>query len=327
MARFIVNLAIIFSGLTLFPLLIGCGKGKDVAGGSVTETGNALVGFVQDVVGNPVANAKVCIYKTNITEDSVNKNRPDPVIIVDSMYTDGQGQFHFLGLRPGIYSIDGSMSSANLFAAKKGIFFDSTRTVTDTLVLKRAGTIRGLVYKGANIAPFSLSGFILVNIEGLYNHLTIADPYGQYTIGDIPEGVYTLGFYSNDNNYLNLFIDSIRVIPDSITNITLVTLAESPNAPPPRPTGFTAQYDTANGLVYLRWNQLKFTNLLGYKIIRKIQYNESLGDESPVLLDTSYVDTVSDLINNSKVIYLLHSIDKAYNESLNAGPIEFVIKN
>ena len=315
-----INLFLLISGLCL----LGCGKNKpgDIAGTS-SQAGNALTGVALDISGSPVSGASVWVYPTTEREDSA--PYPGKLEIIDSANTDDNGCFRFIGLKAGKYTLDCRSFKDGLFGMVKGVVFDSTRSVIDTLVLKKPGSICGTVYMGMDNALFPFNGYVLVNIEGLYDHLVMADRYGKYVINGVSEGVYTIGYYANNSYYLNEYIDSVRVSPDSVSILMPVYLKESPDAPPSKPVGFTARYDTANALVYLQWRPVLNEKLLGYQVVRKILFNEG-SDFSSVITDTVYVDTVSGVAAGTKIMYMVRSIDKAYNESLNAGPIELVIK-
>lgn len=297
-------------------------KGVEVAG-PVTVVGNpkvAFTGIALDGSGNPVESAKVYVYKISAATNVRFPNTPE---IVDSANTDSEGQFLFSGLRSGIYALDGSLPSENLYASINGINFDSTQILTITLVLKKPGIIKGVINYDYPIS----NSFVLVNVEGLYkrNHLMMADNQsGEYELSNVPEGYYTIGFFSYD--YKTRFLDSVYVASGSILTLDTIVLQMRPDLPPPIPTGFTAEYDTGNAVVVLQWNPVQLSKLLGYRVIRKIQPGE-INNISTVLTDTTYIDSVAGIPKGSSVIYLVKAVDKAYNESQNAGPIEIVIKN
>ncbi len=307
----------------LVVLIWNCSNNGPILAGPVTVAGNpkcALTGVAHDALGNPVAGAGIFVYKIDASTNDGFPNTPE---IIAFVYTNGMGQFQFVGLRPGTYTLDGSLLSSNLFATQKDILFDSTALIIDTLVLKKPGIIKGVVKYDFQ----TNSGYVQVNVEGLYkrnrqimaNHET-----GEYEIDDVPEGLYTIGFYSYD--YINQFVDSVHVVMDSVICLDTIFLQVRPDAPPPKPHGFTAQYDTAGALVTLKWNSVGISSLAGYKVMRKIQSGDVI-EISPILTDTFYVDSIAGIPNGSMVMYLVKSIDKAYNESLNAGPVEISIKN
>ncbi len=321
-----IFLRMLLCGISVFVFWQCSNNGPGDIAGPITETGNPKLACVfVDAQGNAVAGAKVFVYKTIVSNDTINRRYPLRLMAIDSTNTGNYGNVEFMELKPDTYTIESRYNAGNLFALKKGIVFDSTRIVSDTLLMKEPGNIQGFAFRGEKDYQYPSSGFLLVNVEGLLSQLTVPSYDGEFWLTNIPEGVYTIGFYSSDNAYYNKFVDSVRVSSGSIVDLGIIHLTPTFEAPPPRPAGFTARYDSVNGLVYLSWHSVGISNLLGYQVMRKYQMSETTF-KTAILIDTFYVDTVTAFPDSARIVYLLKTIDRAYNESMNAGPVEVINK-
>jgi hypothetical protein len=306
-------------------LLVQCADNNPEIAGPSSEAGNpSASGLVVDSTGKPVPGAKVLIYLAPDESTYAASFYPQNLTIADSVTTDNNGNFEFNELATGNYTMEGHLYSSNAHALKKGINVDTASTRKDTLVLKRSGTITGIAVKSGSMGligePY---GFILVNVEGTYNRIVIAGDSGYFRLQNVPEGVYTLGFYSN-NGFLTEFIDSVQVKAGDTTAMDTVMLRINPLLEPPMPAGLTADYDTASQTVTLGWNRVDVSDLLGYKVERRNRQGDVLF-LSGIISDTVFVDSVASVPDSTTICYLARSVDSAFNESLNAGPVEITI--
>ncbi len=228
-------------------------------GGSEVETKVGLFGKLVDESGITVESALVRAYSTgNTTRPVVGLDS----IPVDSTYTDSLGEYLFTNLPSGTYNLEGIYDavSETLYVLIPGLTFDSALYVgIDTL--KAPGTVRGSVLFDAT----DKSG-VLCYIPGT-SYLAITDASGNFEIPNVPPGVHSVT--CNLGGYSRVTVPNVEVISDSTTVLAPVALVIDPLLNPPAPRGLTAEYDSAHGIVSLRWDSVKVSDLAGYVIYRK----------------------------------------------------------
>ena len=296
--------------------------------GPSTEEGNPqIVAIVVDNDKNPVAGATVVTYRVLDNGDST--QQPASAVRVAEQLTGADGKCSFSNIAPGNYSLSASDSSANLSALKSDITISDLQPrrpdFTDTIVLVAPGGIKGVVSRGGvmgNATNQNLSdAFIQVKI-GEIDRSTVTGPDGKYSFANLPMGVYTIYYYATDGFYSSKR-ENVGVRPGVDTTLDSVVLRPVPRLLPPK--GFRADYDTVAGIVNLYWQKVFFDSLRWYEV-KRINLTAP-GETVYIAYDTLFSDTVSGIPAGTILDYVVRSVDKAFNPSPNAGPVEITVIN
>ncbi len=310
-------------------ILISC---AEKAVGPATEEGNpVLAGTVVTPAAKAAENATIQVYRPPVIFDSAfYVPRVEPVAVTT---TGEDGYFAFFELAPGLYVIECIDPGNNAYAISGTIkiLTDSGRgdsavpVVLDTITVTKPGAIQGTVTRDGVLGGQSNmgldDGFIQVMLLEI-NREDLSRQDGSFELGRVPEGIYTLAFKADD--FFTAYKDSVKVESGKTTTVDKVTLERIPWMPPPKPGNLTADYDTANALVYLKWSPAKAGDLLGYQVERR---------ENPLVtglvftaMDTVYSDTVSSVSSGTTLYYVVRAINERFMASANEGPVEIKVK-
>ena len=166
-----------------------CSNRDTVAGGSASETGNALVmGRLVDT-RQATGMSEVRLYPLyyNPVEDSVAEG-----VYADT--TDAAGNYRFAEVEPGDYNIEG----VHLENRDRTLIFD-IRVGTDDTVVVRTDTLRlpDQILIPLPIHPNLETGYVYVPGTSIYYYLDSELIMGEYIVVDsIPAGIRPVFYYS-----------------------------------------------------------------------------------------------------------------------------------
>jgi hypothetical protein len=294
--------------------------------GPSTEEGNPqIVAVIVDGDNRPVAGALVVAYLMP-TNNNLNV-QPETARSATTTRTGPDGSCLFEGLDPGRYSVVASDNAGIRSAMRSDIIITvmvpDAPEFSDTLVLAATGGIRGTVTRngvqGLVSNQILKDAFIQVRLGEIYGvYTTIED--GAYSFGNLPAGVYSLYFYATDG-FLCTKRDSITVVAGDTTVENTVILTPWPRLVPP--IELRAGYDTSAGIVTLRWQRVQYDSLRWYEVERIDLAGPR--DTVCISIDTLYHDTVKGIPAGTVLDYVVRSVDKAFNRSANAGPVEITV--
>ncbi len=294
--------------------------------GPTEEQGNPqIVAVVVDDLHRPVASATVFVYKVPSYPDSVDQP-PASALLLYTSPTDSAGACTFEKLVPGRYSLKAVDADSAHSIARTNILISQPKPLlpefSDTLVLATPGGFHGVVTRGGSsnaVNQQMKDAFIQIKI-GEIDRSTVTGPDGKYAFYELPAGSYTAYFYATDGFYAAKR-ENIVIRPGNDTTIDSVFL--KPRILPP-PKGFIAAYDTLTGIVRCSWQKVIFDGLWYYAIDRKCISAPSL-DASYTSFDTLLTDTLGSIPRGTVLYYVVRSVDKAFNPSINAGPVKITV--
>lgn len=266
------------SVLTLSPFallaLAACDRADGPGSASVT-------GVLRLPGGGPAAGATVRIYPVDhVPGDAAAKASAEGVAF--STRTDAQGRYTVDSLPAGEYNILGQ--KGDLQSYQDSVYLSATPKDLDPDTLLTAGTLAGRVALQPNHNPET------VTVQALgTNAYANADAEGRFVLGPLAEGRYRLRVATTEGGYTPLFAaasvragraDSLdAILKPSFTGIPVVA-------------GLTAEYDTLNGMVTLRWNKAHYPQLQEYEVLRGSASLLSVGNPIGRTSDTVYRDQV-----------------------------------
>jgi N-acetylneuraminic acid mutarotase len=279
--------------------------------------GSEVVGKTVTKAGTAVADAKV------IALQQIDSS----YIKADSTTSDAKGQFTFTDLDTGTYKLFGmAVNGDTLVGLISDIKNDRiapkgeppARVDAGDLVLLPKGWISGTVI----IDKADMSGVLCYTRDSAFMAVSRED--GSYTIPRVAEGTYTVCFFYP--GYLPKRVDGISVVSGSGTTVPPVYLDLDPDNIPNPPRNLTASYDTVHGVVMLRWNRVRVSDLRDYIVFRKNA--TTVGEPPPfdtvIAADTVFMDTVfrsfTDTVEKS-LVYQVKAVDIANNQSLFSDPL------
>jgi hypothetical protein len=299
--------------------------GVPVAGPTEEQGNPQIVAVVVDDLHRPIASATVFVYKVPVYHDS-NDQPPTDALLLYTSETDSNGACSFEKLVPGTYSLTAIDADSAHSGVKSNIVISTPMPAhpeyQDTLVLAAPGGFHGVVTRGGVTGSSNQQlkdAFIQIKL-GEIDRSTVTGPDGKYAFYRLPAGVYTAYYYATDGFYSSKR-EHITIRPSGDTALDSVVL--KPRILPP-PKGFLASYDTSAGIVRCTWQKVIFDGLWYYAIDRKCITSPSI-DASFTTFDTVWTDTLGSIPAGTTVYYVVRSIDKAFNPSLNAGPIEITV--
>ena len=310
-------------------LLPGCATAP-VSGPSTEEGNPQVVAFVIDSLEKPVPGAIVTAYRMPQAIDTLQP--PSSAAVIAERTTDVSGKCTFDILPGGSYALEATDPSSSFGALSPGIaIMDSTSCFTDTLILARPGGVTGVVSRGgvpgvaANRNTNLADAAIMVIIQEIGRSF-ITPQTGEYSFPALPPGTYTIMYYATDG-----FFSAKRpavVKAGILTTIETVILTPIPRLLPPR--AFTLHHNKTTGgsdtieTVLLTWEHLVFDSLRWYEV-------ERIDLEGPfdtvfTAVDTFVIDTINGIPPGTTLNYVVRSVDRAFNRSANAGPLEVVVE-
>jgi len=296
--------------------------------GPSTEQGNPqIVAVVVDDRHRPLATAVVYVYKVPVYLDSVDQP-PAAAMLIATSPTDSGGKCSFEKLAPGMYSIKAIDADSTHSILKTHIPISLLKPgqpeYQDTFVLAAPGIIHGIVSRGGvagnNQNQTMKDAFIQIKI-GEIDRSTVTGPSGAYSFSNLPAGTYTVYYYATDGFY-SAKQDNIVLGPGQDRGIDSVILKPVPRLLPPK--GFDGAYDTSAGIVRFHWQKVQYDALWYYVVQRKCLSDNSF-DTAFSTSDTMLTDTVGSIPAGTILYYVVRSMDKAFNPSVNAGPIEITV--
>ena len=273
--------------------------------------GSEVVGKTVTKAGTAVADAKVIALQ----------RLDSSYVKVDSTTSNAKGQFTFTDLDTGTYKLFGmAVNGDTLVGLISDIKNDRiapkgeppARVDAGDLVLLPKGWISGTVI----IDKADMSGVLCYTRDSAFMAVSRED--GSYTIPRVAEGTYTVCFFYP--GYLTKKVDGIGVISGTGTTVPPVYLDLDPDNIPNPPRNLTASYDTVHGVVTLRWNRVRVSDLRDYIVYRKNA--TTLGEPPPfdtvIAADTVFMDTVfrsfTDTVEKS-LVYQVKAVDNTNNQS------------
>ena len=315
----------IFPAAVIVAFHLACTPGP-VSGPSTEEGNPQIVAVVVDSLNNPVPNATVTAYRIPPATDTLQP--PSTATVVAKRLTDATGRSVFDILPEGTYTLEATDPTAAFSALSADVTIgDSGTGFTDTLILEQPGGIAGVVSRGgvpgvvASQNTNLIDAAIMVIIQELGQSF-ITPQTGEYSFPTLPPGTYTVTYYATDGFFSAK--QSIRVASGKVTTADTVILTPVPRLLPPR--GFVLNTSEEGNLktVTLTWQKVAFDSLRWYEVERF----DLSGPFDTVFTttDTIVVDTVSDIPSGTVLNYVVRSVDRAFNRSANAGPLEVVVE-
>lgn len=320
--------AIMITGGTLSLLLL-CTPGP-VSGPSTEEGNPQVVAVVIDSLNKPVPGATVTAYRMPQVTDTLQP--PSSATAIAERTTDASGTCTFNILPRGSYALEATDPSSSFGALSPDVTIADSGTVfTDTLVLAQPGGVTGVVSRGgvpgvvASQNTNLIDAAIMVIVQEIC--LSFITPQtGEYSFPALPPGTYTVMYYATDGFFSAKM--SVIVSAGNLTTVDTVILTPVPRLLPPRV--FNLQYDEETGgndtikTVLLTWEPIMFDSLRWYEVER-IDLEGSF-DTTFTTTDTVVVDTVNDIPSGTTLNYVVRSVDRAFNKSANAGPLEVIVE-
>ena len=297
---------------------------KDRLAGPSSEGGNPqIVAIVVDNTKHPVAAAEIYVYQmpANFNPNS----QPDSAGLVRQLRTDANGKCSIDQLIPGTYSLMAIDSTKVNSTIKANIPITLSKPAEpefrDTLVLAAPGSIHGVVSRGRvqQTNQNLKDGGIQVKI-GELDRSTVTGPEGNYSFLNLPAASYTVYYYATDQFY-SAKRENIMVRPGKDTVIDTVIL-KSRILPPPQE--FTANYDTAAGMVRFNWLPVVFDGFWYYEVERKCRSQSAL-DKLFDTSDTTLIDTLGTIPAGTVLYYVVRSIAQKLDPSVNSGRIDITV--
>lgn len=297
-----------------------------LAGPSTELENPVFIGLVLKSSLTPASNAIVTVYKII---HSTNSSLSIDTISVEfaSLHTDSSGMFSLREISSGEYLIM-SYTTDSLFTALKKVSIVSiaNSTIHDTLILNSPGALRGVVSRGGQQGNSGNSkignGDIRVVLTEI-NQSLVTGPDGVFSFTNVPEGVYSLAIYP-DNNFFSEIRKSIKVTSCSLKVIDTIKLNRIPWVKPPKPEMLQIEYDTLGASIKLHWNSVQIDNLLGYVVERR--FEESILDPVETFTkDTVFLESLITYPKGTHIYYSIRSITVQFEKSYPEGPVDFVI--
>lgn len=261
--------SLIFAG---FAITLYCSQSPQNAGVvDDTETGIQAMLFNPD--GTKAVGATVKFF-TPLDTSKIEKY---------SVVTDTNGRYAVSNMTTGSYNIWAEKESLVTFQGNVSISGDTNFIRQDTL--KAPASITGIVGVEPNHNPENVT----VQILGTEIY-SMVDVNGRFTLKKLPEGDFTLRFTITDPGYVATLFDwrTTRGKADTLADTILLKYNGIPVV-----RGLKAQFDTANGVVRLSWNKVKYNDLQDYWIYRDF-YDSIVFSTKPVAAraDTFFVDSI-----------------------------------
>jgi N-acetylneuraminic acid mutarotase len=250
--------------------------GGKYAGGSSTET----IGKLVDEHGIVQKDATVLLF----VADTQNN-------IVDSTFTDGNGDYKFDSLPTGNYTIIGYSKTEQKSVYIEPFEYDAlTQKSLDTPFDNGTDTVRapGSIEGCVSYSQIDQTGKdVIVYIPGTSYMVTTDN--GEFTMSSVPKGSYTLKF--DRVNFVIKSISNVQVNPGVPTKFdSCTTLEVDTTTVPPTPQGLSVVQNAAQGTLLLSWLGVPLPDLAGYAV-----YRGSLGNLEKIkalVTDTFFTDTV-----------------------------------
>jgi hypothetical protein len=225
---------IILSGIFAVAAMVSTCTVQRVAGpGTGSETTNGIAATIRYQDGTPVANASVKMRPSNYLSDTSALPVARSASIIDTI-TDSLGRFVIPNVDSGDYAIevlDKNRSEGTVF---RGSALKNQLTDWGVTFLNPVGVISGSV----NIAQLPDSATVFVQVFGLDRVERINRETGNFAIGNIAEGNYSIRVLPSRATYLPQTVDNVVVSANRTTTVDTVNL-----------TAISAWYNS--GKVYL----------------------------------------------------------------------------
>jgi hypothetical protein len=307
----------------LLALPPSCTDTIQLAGPSIEQGNPAVAGVVRDSSRDPAPGAHVRIYRIPDSADGATGLHPLSAFAVASTRADTHGVFRFFDLTAGSYSLEARSPDSASFAMKTPIDIQPSgaRHITDTLVLKRPGSIMGAATRGGQPGQGSNAmlrdAFIQVRLKEIDRGATTG-PDGGYRMNAIPDGIYTVLFYATDG-FFTAWRDSVTVRAGKTTTLDTIVLERIPWDAPDKPRDLTARYDTAAATIALRWRPAQSALVRGYEIERIDSAWRT--DTTFTTVDTAYTDSIAAQPDGALLYYVVRSVSESFMRSANEGPV------
>lgn len=268
---------------------------NSLTGGS-TETSSKVASMLYNPGGTPAAYAMVHFYPRDYNPQT-GLAKTTMVATIDSTTTDANGNYAII-LNTGAYTIlansDSGLAYQDSIPAKGGATIHPP-----ACTLKTPGTLHGVV----QIQPGDDARTVFILFLGTHSYTTPDDAAGNFTTEPMAEGKYRVRILTTLPDYQVMDTSfTIKAGKDSV----LADMIKLKYTGIPTPKGLSATYDTAHGVVTLRWDIVSFQALKGYFV-----YRNDTASTLPVQIsgnnavtDTFFNDTVfHDLLDTNNYVY------------------------
>jgi hypothetical protein len=301
-----------------------------VAGPSTEQPNPQIVAVVIDSSTRPIAGITVTAYRVINYSDSL--QQPPGATSVAVGQTNADGRCAFDKLPAGAYSLEAADTQTGKRALSSGVVVTKPDShFFDTLRLAYPGAITGVVSRGGisgtvgNQNKQLSDAAIMVIIQEIETAPRITAQDGKYRFSGLPAGTYTVFYYATDGFYS---AKKTVVVKSGDTVHVDTTILRPLGMHPPK--GFTFRYSekgpsgSGAAIVNFSWNRVVYDSLRFYEVER-IDLTGSF-DKLFTTTDTLLADTLTAIPVGTTLNYVVRSVDRAFNRSANAGPLEVVVK-
>lgn len=222
-------------------------------------------------------------------------------IIIDTVRSDNSGRYEFNNILQGDYRLLAASFDNNAVLLKQITYADSSKPLDigiDTLRLP--GALRALITGAGQVAPK-----VFCYLRGT-PYFDVSDDSGVLWMEKIQPGSYTLRVIAETFKIRDtiVFIESGKT-----TTISEIVLTADPRYAPPQVQGLSAVFDTALGLVRLRWSAVSVSDLAGYLVYRRSSNDSSFKEISSIIPGITFVDSLKPDVLGRVYSYVVRAID------------------
>lgn len=230
-------------------LIVGCSGDRSHMTGGSTET----VGYVLDLMGNPVDSAQVLFIPSDYSPN-------DNSAHFDTLITDEKGTFSFGLIQNGVYNIHIEKEGEQAYRSAVQVMDGAVDTViSDTI--KETGAISGVV----QLQEQHDNKEVYLLLLGSNSFTSPLDSVGNFSFSNLAEGTYSLRIITSYNDYevidtfLTIYSGEQEVIQDTI-KMQYVGISV--------PENLSVTYDTLMQSATISWNRVLDSNCVGYILYR-----------------------------------------------------------
>jgi hypothetical protein len=280
--------------------------------GPSTETGNPnLSGALVDAQGHAVPGA-VKLFRLPVAPaggEDTTAALPPILVRIDTVAVGGG--YRFDSLPPATYALEGADAAARNFSLVRGLAVASAKdTLLRNLAVQAPARIRGRVTRGPDSRPAGVSANekIWVRLGGA-DRSAVTDTAGDFTLENVPAGLYRMAFAAADGHYLTRYLDSVAAVPGGDLVLPQVNLEWSRFVAPPAIAGLSATRDSAANVVRLRWRAVRLSG--GAEVRYQVVRVDSLYGDAKTFIgtDTAWSDSLGDLPRGTRLGYTVRALN------------------
>ena len=272
--------------IILFLFLMYCIRNSNVSG-VIEDTDTGIVVYMDDGK-TPAAGATVKFIPSTYAQTIV-LNKISKLKNIQEVTTDKNGKFTIPELPDSTYNV--IIEKESLKAMQQEVTISSGKNDIRSDTLEQTGSISAFISLQANDMDKVQS--VYVQMLGTDVEFRNVDETGKFSFDDLAPGRYRLRFETNLSDYTTTFKE-IRITSgvDSTLSDTIEMIYNGIDVV----TNVRSEYDTAAGVITLRWDATEYSDLLDYVIYRdegkSTVYSENIFAS---VSDTLFQDTIYDV--------------------------------